>query len=85
MRTKFDVTFNDSQTMDVEFTQDSFVCDFGQTIPQGDYSGPYVVTPSEDTQVLATAGKTLESNVTVKPIPSNYGRITWNGTTITVS
>lgn len=49
------------------------------------YSGRYEVTPSESTQVLETAYHKMTANVVVNPIPSNYGRITWNGTVITVS
>ena len=49
------------------------------------YEGEYEVTPSEDTQVLFTDGKVLSRNVTVHPIPSNWGKITWNGAVLTVS
>ena len=49
------------------------------------YGGPYEVVPNQSTQTLNTAGKTLANNVTVKPIPSNYGLITWNGSVLTVS
>ena len=49
------------------------------------YSGSYEVTPSIDTQVLSTASRMLSQNVVVNPIPSNYGLITYNGSTITVS
>ena len=49
------------------------------------YSGPYEVTPSESTQVLETAYHKLAANVVVNPIPSNYGLVTWNGSTITIS
>ena len=49
------------------------------------YSGQTEVTPSEETQVLQTANKTVLHNIVVNPIPSNYGRITWNGSTLTVS
>lgn len=49
------------------------------------YSGQYEVTPSESTQVLETAYRKMAANVVVNPIPSNYGRITYNGSTITVS
>lgn len=49
------------------------------------YSGRYEVTPSESTQVLETAYRKMTANVVVNPIPSNYGRITYNGSTITVS
>ena len=43
------------------------------------------VTPSEETQILQTADRTVLQNIVINPIPSNYGRITWNGSTLTVS
>lgn len=49
------------------------------------YEGEYEITPTDETQVLQTAGKWDRENITIKPIPSNYGRITWDGYTITVS
>lgn len=49
------------------------------------YTGDYEVTPSDEIQVLATQGKSMSQNVTINPIPSNYGRITWNGSFLTVS
>lgn len=50
-----------------------------------DYTGSYQVTPSQQTQTLQTSGKVLIQNIVVNPIPSNYGLITWNGATLTVS
>ena len=49
------------------------------------YTGETVVTPSTLEQVLNTAEKVVERNIVINPIPSNYGLITWNGTTLTVS
>ena len=49
------------------------------------YSGAVEVTPGAETQVLNTAGHSLYQNITVNPIPSNYGLITWDGSTLTVS
>lgn len=49
------------------------------------YSGQTEVTPSEETQTLQTANRTVLQNIVINPIPSNYGRITWNGSTLTVS
>lgn len=49
------------------------------------YAGATTVTPSEETQVLATAGLMVSDNITVDPIPSNYGLITWDGSKIIVS
>ena len=49
------------------------------------YRGPYEVTPSRETQELLTDGYQMDGNVTVYPIPSNYGLITYNGYELTVS
>ena len=53
--------------------------------PPQPYEGAYTVTPTGSTQTLSTAGMKMTGNVTINPIPSNYGLITWDGTTITVS
>lgn len=49
------------------------------------YKGPTVVTPSREEQVLETKGFLLGDNIIVEPIPKNYGLISWNGVTLTVS
>lgn len=49
------------------------------------YDGPYEVTPSTETQTLATDNLLMTDNVIINPIPNNYGLITWNGSTLTVS
>lgn len=49
------------------------------------YTGATEVTPSQDTQVLTTANTTVFQNITINPIPSNYGLITYNGSVLTVS
>lgn len=49
------------------------------------YTGSYTVTPAAAAQTLNTAGLMMTENVTIEPIPSNYGLITWNGSTLTVS
>lgn len=49
------------------------------------YDGPYTVTPAGEAQILATAGKLMTEDITVGAIPSNYGLITWDGNTLTVS
>ena len=50
-----------------------------------EYDGPYLVTPTRETQILETRNRVLLDRVTVGPIPQNYGLITYNGATITVS
>lgn len=49
------------------------------------YTGDYEVTPTQQTQTFPTYGKLMTGNFIVNPIPSNYGLITWNGSTLTVS
>lgn len=63
----------------VEFTVGTGVA------PGETYPGPYTVTPNGRTQTLATRNLTLTGNITVNPIPQNYGLITWNGAFLTVS
>lgn len=49
------------------------------------YGGPYDVTPTRYAQTLETNGKRMAGDVTVNPIPSYYGLITYNGSVLTVS
>lgn len=50
-----------------------------------DYDGPVVFTPTEEAQTLETANTVLLENITINPIPSNYGKIAWNGLGIRIS
>ena len=55
-------------------------------IVQGEpFTGAYTVTPSAETQTLATAGLVAQQDITIEPIPSDWGRITWDGSVLTVS
>lgn len=48
------------------------------------YDGPYQVTPGDAGQVLATAGKILDEDIVIERVPNTYGRITWDGSVLTV-
>ena len=48
------------------------------------YTGETVITPSTTEQVLATAEKVVTRNITINPIPENYGRLLYSGNTLTV-
>lgn len=50
-----------------------------------EYTGSTTITPTTETQVLETNQTSVLSNITINPIPSNYGLITWNGSSLTVS
>lgn len=48
------------------------------------YRGEYEITPSDSAVVLETGGLKMLDNIVINPIPSNYGRIAWNGSTLSV-
>ena len=49
------------------------------------YDGEYTIRPSTEAQVLPTQEMMMRDNITIEAIPRNYGLITWNGSTLTVS
>lgn len=57
----------------------------GAGIRYPEYQGPYSVVPGAIAQRLETRGKVSADDIIIGPIPQNYGLITYNGTTITVS
>lgn len=57
----------------------------GQSTDYPEYTGPTEVTPTQETQVLHTKKRTVLSDITINPIPNNYGLITWDGAKLTVS
>lgn len=78
------------QSMDVSVNAPSIATGFGNPIARDyverpAYEGDYTVTPSAEEQVLNTRNLRMTDNITINPIPNNYGLITWNGSTITVS
>ena len=49
------------------------------------YDGPYEITPGEEAQTLRMEGKRAAQDVTVKPIPKNYGLVTRTGANLTIT
>lgn len=49
------------------------------------YDGDYEFTPSDEHQTIVTFNKLLLDNIVIHPVPSNYGKIEWNGSYLTVS
>ena len=49
------------------------------------YTGPTEVTPAAEAQILSTEDTIVSTDITINPIPSNYGLITWDGSVLTVS
>lgn len=50
-----------------------------------EYDGEYEFNPSSEAQTISTEGFFLSHDIIIDPIPPNYGLITWNGSTLTVS
>lgn len=55
-----------------------------QGTPLPVYDGATSITPNETEQILPTKNHTLKENITVGPIPNNYGKIIYNGSYIRV-
>ena len=49
-----------------------------------DYDGPLTVVPSDVAQTLPFAGHSGTADVVVAPIPSDWGRIIYDGSIITI-
>ena len=54
-------------------------------VPLERYTGEYEFTPSDEVQVVSVRGMNMTEDIVINPVPSNYGRITWDGATLTVS
>ena len=49
------------------------------------YTGATEFTPSAEVQTIEVKDKIVLDNITINPIPNNYGLIGWNGSYLTVS
>ena len=49
------------------------------------YEGPYTFTPSAQAQTIPIDHLMPTADITIEPVPQQYGLITYNGSTITVS
>lgn len=85
----FEIKFSGSESFSAKFVpQGAINVEFGEhiEIPVADYyDGDYEITPTDETQLIACGGLVSLRDFVIKPIPSNYGLITWNGATLTVS
>lgn len=55
--------------------------------PDAPYPPEYytVIVPSQNEVTIPTQNKLVTGNIIIKPIHSNYGKITWDGAVLTVS
>ena len=54
-------------------------------IPAPKYDGPYEFTPTAEEQTIPIAQLQARQDITINPIPSNWGLVTYNGNVITIS
>lgn len=69
-----------TKTFNFEITAKTVIIGAG-----GQYPGPYTVTPTRSTQTLATYGQTMGANVTINPIPPEYGLVSYDGAVMTIT
>lgn len=50
-----------------------------------EYEGPLEFVPTEEAQTIPAAAHAFMHDIIIDPIPSNYGRIDWDGAALTVS
>ena len=48
------------------------------------YHGSFEVTPGDEPQTVECAGLLMPQDIIINPVPSNYGRIEWNGVSLSV-
>lgn len=78
---------NDLVPVSIEDSVASLSADSVIVIHEGEvpYTGRYTFTPTGEMQTVPIGGKTASRDIIINPIPNNYGLITWNGATLTVS
>ena len=82
------VTVSDIEAVTVDITLPAAYVSVGSdiaTVQPNPYVGETTITPTTETQVLQTMNTSVSTNITIEPIPSNYGLITWNGSNLMIS
>ena len=87
---KLTATFIPPQPVTVEANPATMGIDLGTPVARDfverdPYTGTYAVTPSAEEQVLHTQYLRMTDDIVVAAIPQNYGLITWDGSSLTVS
>lgn len=54
------------------------------TVSGTPYHGEYEFTPGDEAQTVLTKDKVLSQNITINAIPSNYGKVSWDGAIINI-
>ena len=54
------------------------------TIKSAEYTGEYEFTPTDEVQVIPVDSLLMQRDIVIKPVPQNYGHISWNGSELSV-
>ena len=71
--------------------QQQFDVDFGDPVIRVyntenlSYEGSYTIIPTTQSQILSTTNLWMKQDLTIAPIPKNYGLISWNGSVLTIT
>ena len=49
------------------------------------FPGPYAITAGDTAQTISCAGLLMPQDIVVEAVPSNYGKIAWDGISLSVS
>lgn len=49
------------------------------------YAGAYEFEPTDSAQIIPIKDMVADANIVINPIPSQYGKISWDGSVLTVS
>ena len=49
------------------------------------FPGPYTITAGDAAQAISCAGLLMPQDIVVEAVPSNYGKIAWDGISLSVS
>lgn len=55
------------------------------TVTNAPYTGSYTIDPSQESQTIPIRNKVATQDITVNPIPDYYGRVTWDGSVLTIT
>lgn len=81
-------TYDDTIPMEITSSEETIGMDIGAAYSMSNaapFEGSYEYTPSGQAQTIEIADMRATQDIVINPIPNNYGLITWDGSTLTVS
>lgn len=71
------ISFEENEMcLEVDFGEIQEVSTGGGNLPK--YTGPYEIEPAAQEQILKTRDKRTTEDIIIKPVPKEYGLVTYN-------